>query len=1550
MLIPKALTIRNFKTRLLPLVILCLGLCTFFATKARSQSVSVTFTYTGAMQTFTIPPLCTNTISIEAFGAVGGNNGGVGADIRGTFVVTPGQVLSILVGGQGTVASSERASGGGGSFVADALNNPMIVAGGGGGRAVSGFSTGVFMNANAVGTSGFDGYSAQNGQVATVSWYGIGGTLGNGATNGLPALGNPHAGNGGGFYTNGANGMCGGGGAAFVNGGAGGALCSGATPGGFGGGGGGGYWGAGGGGGYSGGGGSYHAPSNGGGGGSFNGGTNQLNQLAGPGNGTVIISYNPGVGIVATPPALCVGSGNTTLTASGAITYTWNTGSNSNSIVVSPTITTTYTVASTAIMTCPNAAITVTVNPLPVIGITSSVSGNCNGASVSFTANGASVYTWQPGGVTGSLVTLAPAANTIYTVTGVDVNGCTNTALYSQTVVPTVSISVGSATLSACQSSVYTISAGGASNYTWYPGPVTGSTYTNFATANTTHTVIGTTTSGCTGTAVVSISVLPTPTLAFQTTSITCASLGSATVSATGGTGPYSYTWSPTGQTSSVVTGLSPGVYTLAVQDMGTGCMSVGTTTFSSLIPLAGTLNNTSSVSCYGATTGTANYSNITGGSFSQVYNWTNGTTVLTTQTVGGLGAGNWSVTVTDALTGCVINNNFVITQPPALTLTMASPSPTLCAGSSMLLSGILSGGTPAYTYSWSGGPAFNSYFVSSPLAGTYVYSLTGRDSYSCSVMNTISLNFIANPVLTMTPVSTCPLATGTLNVSGATSYTWGNGTSGNTFTANPAITTQYSVTGAALGCSSTAAANIVVMAAPVVTLGYNGPVCNADNLFLTAMGGSLYSWQGPASFSSAVQNPFILSAVLANAGIYNVTVTAVNGCTATAFQNVVVNPTPTISVAGSTVCSGSALSLFANSFPGAGYQWNGPAAITSNLQNPVFPNIGLTATGIYSLLVTSVPGCTNTATVTAVVVPPPQTAGGLSAYAVCAQNFNGSPISASLSLSGATSYMVSGPPHVVISNVTSPNSVISVTYPYTPGPTSLLVAGSNGVCTVTNTVIFTILANPGVSITTASGQICAGQSYTLSAGGADFYSWGPPGSGIVSQGGVNQTVVVTPTVSTLYSVYGSSVGCNSPPVFTTVNVKPIPTISVTSGVSVCVNNTVGLSVQGNGTSYIWSPSAGLSSTVGMNVVSNTTSNQTYTITTSLNSCTSQAVVSVSVHALPSPTIVFSKPGVCLNDTITIKGYGAASYVWTGPNAFARVGVVQVLAAANPSYAGTYSLQVVDSLGCKGSARASLTVYELPKGSFAGDITKSCIPYCSAFKFKTGPSVISAWTYEDQSFSGNTFSTCIVNYGENVFSGTLKDTVIGCSSKQSYTIQGWPRPSADFYFSPENPVEKIDEVNFNAVVDDGGLNQFKWYFIRNDGFTHEGVNASYFFPFSGVQRVAMVTTNKFGCSDTAVKLVTVTADFNVYVPQAFTPNKDGLNDVFMPVGAGIKSYEMNIYNRWGTRLFTSNDPQKGWDGNFNQEACQDGVYIWTILVTGLKDELKTLNGTVTLSR
>ncbi|MES2703248.1 MAG: gliding motility-associated C-terminal domain-containing protein, partial [Bacteroidota bacterium] len=1038
--------------------------------------------------------------------------------------------------------------------------------------------------------------------------------------------------------------------------------------------------------------------------------------------------------------------------------------------------------------------------------------------------------------------------------------------------------------------------------------------------------------------------VINQPCISVSSTSITCANLGSATVQATGGIGPYSYTWMPTGQTNSVATGLSPGVYTLTVFDFGNNFTYTAMATFNSLIPLSGMQANSPSVNCNGAATGTAAVTGITGGSGSQNYLWTNGVTSYTAPNPTNLTAGNYTFTVTDALTGCMINGGFFISQPPALTLNIAAGSPSTCAGTGVTFTGTAYGGLPytvgsPYTYSWTGGPANFSYTPVQAVAGNYIYTLTARDSKSCQVVQTESLSVIPNPTLNVTSVQICPLQTATLNAFGATSYTWNGLYTGSSYADNPLSTTVYTLTGAAQGCSATAkTATIILKTVPVPTLTTNSPRCNAASLLLNGSGGSTYNWSGPLLFTSALQNPTINPVGLTNAGVYNLTVTAANGCTASTSANVVINPTPTLSAFGSTVCVGNPASLSANSVAGATYFWSGPLSYTSNVRNSILPGATGGMTGSYTVLATSVSGCTNTASVSLVVVPSPSPGITLSTYSVCAQALSGSSNFLIAAFNGGSTYTLTAPAYISVSNPGGPTSALTVAAPFTPGPVNVNLNASNGVCSVSTTAVFTIIPNPVITVSPLSAIICQGRTFTFNATGASSYAWSPAQAGILSYS-AGAMVIVSPSLSTLFSVYGSSVGCNSAQQNANLTVNPLPVIIPEPlSATICLYNRTPLKVNGTATSHTWSPATGLNTTFGSSVIAGPLASQDYTILGSLNSCTSTAVMSVFVLPLPVPSLSLSSTAVCLNQTITAQGFGGLDYLWTDPIGFTRLGQTTSFLINNAGYAGTHTLLVTDQNGCKAMRTFVISVYDLPTGILSGSQMQGCVPFCSDFSFYSPSQLSVLWQVDGKNTTGNTFSHCFNQVGQYHITGNLQDTITGCVNVQDFVVNGWPRPVAGFEYYPISPIESLDEVIFTNTSKGDWQTKWHWYFISNAGSQSDHQNTYYTFGQAGVYPVAMVVSNQMGCSDTITKVITVEQDFNIYVPNAFTPNEDGLNELFRPVLRGAKSFHLSVYNRWGQKLYETSDFNSGWDGKYKGQPCKQEVYIWKLNVKAINND------------
>jgi len=273
------------------------------------------------------------------------------------------------------------------------------------------------------------------------------------------------------------------------------------------------------------------------------------------------------------------------------LTWQWNPGAvNSNTMAVSPTTTTTpvmpsYTVTSTdPATTCSTTAVvTITVNPVPTVTVAASTGSICSGTTASLTATGATTYTWLPAGGSSSVAVVSPTANTVYTVTGTAL-GCSNTQTVNLNVTPTPTVVASASPSVICAGATVSLTATGATTYSWMPNSSSSATTTATPSVSTTYTVSGTT-AGCTNTKTLSVTVNNVPTLTVTTnpaSGVLCTAGATATLTATGTS--TAYVWSTSGTTASIsVAPSSTTVYSV------TGTNSCGVKTVTTSITVATT-------------------------------------------------------------------------------------------------------------------------------------------------------------------------------------------------------------------------------------------------------------------------------------------------------------------------------------------------------------------------------------------------------------------------------------------------------------------------------------------------------------------------------------------------------------------------------------------------------------------------------------------------------------------------------------------------------------------------------------------------------------------------------------------------------------------------------------------------------------------------------------------------------------------------------------------------------------------------------------------------
>ena len=272
----------------------------------------------------------------------------------------------------------------------------------------------------------------------------------------------------------------------------------------------------------------------------------------------ITVNINPVPVITASANNLVIcNNESTTITLSGANTYTWTDNSNNSSYTVTPNLTTTYNVIGTDVNGCKgNSAITITVNPTPTVQISASQLAICASETATLNASGASTYTWTDNS-TSSTYTVSPTNSSNYSVTGTDINGCQGNSSITVTVnpVPTISISASNSVICSGNSSLLTAS--GASTYSWTNGPNT-STYSVTPATTANYTVAGTDVNNCSNTSIITLSVNTTPIVTVTATSNTICSGQSTTLTANGAT---TYSWVSSGSALTTET-VSPTVNT----------------------------------------------------------------------------------------------------------------------------------------------------------------------------------------------------------------------------------------------------------------------------------------------------------------------------------------------------------------------------------------------------------------------------------------------------------------------------------------------------------------------------------------------------------------------------------------------------------------------------------------------------------------------------------------------------------------------------------------------------------------------------------------------------------------------------------------------------------------------------------------------------------------------------------------------------------------------------------------------------------------------------
>jgi gliding motility-associated-like protein len=1230
--------------------------------------------------------------------------------------------------------------------------------------------------------------------------------------------------------------------------------------------------------------------------------------VASGGNGTYTYAWAPSGGTGATASGLCAGSYTCTISSPAGCS-----------------ITKTFTITQPPAFTVTPSQVNVTCN------------GTCNGSATVVVGGGTPPYTysWAPTGGTGS-TTSSLCAGT-YTCTYTDAAGCTGTQTFSitQPTAITATTSFVSATCGNANGSATATPSGGVGPYTylWSPGGQTTQTAINLVAG--TYTCAIHDFNGCLLTVTVTVPNAGSPALTVTAfTNVTCngACNGTATVSASGGTGPYTYNWTPTGGTGTNATGLCPGTYTCTVTDAN-GCTATATVLITQPPAITATssqVNVTCNAACNGSATVVAS-----GGTGTYTYAWA--PSGGTGATASGLCAGSYTCTISSPA-GCSITQTFNITQPPAFTITTSQVNVNCngaCNGSATIT---LGGGTPPYSYAWS--PTGGTGSTASPLcAGTYTCTYT--DANGCTGTQTFTITEPTAVTATTSFVSsTCGNANGSATATpsggvGPYTYLWSPGGQTTQTAINLLAGTYTCDIHDFNGCLLTVTVTVPNAGSPTLTVtGSTNVTCNGacDGTATVSVSGGT----GPYTYNWMPTGGTGTTATGLCPGTYTCTVTDANGCTATA--TVLITEPPALSITPSQVdlvcngvCNGSATVVAGGGTPPYSYAWSsgGTGSTESSL-----------CAGTYTCTVTDLNGCTLTQTFT-ITEPTLLTVASAGFNVTCFGACDGQIVAIP---SGGT-----GPTYTFAWSTgctsASCNNICAGTY-------NVTVTDFNG-CTATSTA--TVTEPTPISITTstvdAHCNLADGSAAATFSGGTGtltpvWYNPSTPGPNMNNIAAGNYFVVVT-----------DQNGCDDT---ANVTINNIPGVTASAGpvtnVSCFGGNNGSASVNvtgGTGTiTYAWSCSPSTT-----NAASGLTAGACAVTVTDSAGCTSVVNITITEPTALTLSATATPGAICAGQTSTITGTGAGgtpgyNYAWQ-PNAM--IGQSQTV---SPAATTTYTVYLSDANSCTDSATVTVTVNPNPVAVFSGDSLAGCAPHCVNF---TDNSTIASGTITSWSWDfgdGNTSTSQSPNHCyalPSVYSVTLTITsASGCTNTivMPNYIQVFALPDAEFTASPQPTTELNPTIYFTDQS--SGASTWSWSFGDLANSSSNVQNPSFPYPGPGCFDVILTVTSVNGCVDTTLHQVCIDPDVTLFVPNAFTPNDDGVNDIFRPQGVGIDPdhFEMWIFDRWGNMIFYTDDFAKGWDGIVQGHSiiCQQDVYVWKIKALDQKGNKHNIVGHVSLVR
>lgn len=810
-------------------------------------------------------------------------------------------------------------------------------------------------------------------------------------------------------------------------------------------------------------------------------------------------------------------------------------------------------------------------------------------------------------------------------------------------------------------------------------------------------------------------------------------------------------------------------------------------------------------------------------------------------------------------------------------------------------------------------------------------------------------------PTAILGQTSVCPGVTQTFScasISNAATYDWtvpsgwsinsGQGT--NIITATPGSAGNICVSAQNLcGNSAYTCLNVNVLSnsnAPTSINASTNPICSGSSINLSLSGGNLgsgasWAWYSGSCGGTPIGTGNSINVTPGSTTTYFVRAEGSCNNTSCASLSCVVNAVPTANAGNPAVLNCISPSLTLSGSGGGSYSWSGPGIVSGG--NSSSPTIN--QPGTYSLVVTNA-GC-NSPVATVLIsqnISYPSVTSSVSNILDCINT--SATINANTSAS-PVSYSWSGPSIINGANSASPSVNQPGTYNY------IVTNTSNGCSTSGSQSVSQNIATPIVSATANGSISCSNTNVLISASSninSVSYNWSGPSitSGAntpnanVNTGG-NYQCVITNTTNGCQAIASVVVPSNGTIVTPTLNISNILT---------CVINSTSITAIPTGTnySYNWTGTGIVGSANNSLLNVNSIGNYTLNLLDAINGCTTSAVATVSANTT-APNLSITASNTIITCAINSCSINASTNINNAPTWSTPFGTSNNPFTTNTP--GTYTASVTDTVnGCVSSSVINIALDTItPNLNVSNNVIIPCVnPTVTINASSNNANSLNYLWYGPGILTGiNTASPTVNQTG--VYSVTITNTNNGCLNTATLSV-GQATIDALFTADPTFGYAPPLTVNFT----DASSAAINYYWNFGDGNSSSLQNPVNIFNTTGTYTVNLII-NAGICIDSTSAIIIIENGLTLEIPNVFTPNNDNANDVFTIKSHGVKEISLQIFNRWGEKIYDFTGPKAAWDGFNNQGApMAEGTYFFFVKATGFdKKEIKQ-NGHLTLLR